>query len=289
MRGRGHVLLLVLTVLLASVFAPVPVGAQTAGSTAPAPTSMAALGDSISRGFNACGFYFDCTARSWTTGEGRDRVSSHYERFRALGAATSGAYNDARTGARVRDLPGQASAAVGQGAGYVTILVGANDACTSTESTMTPVADFETSFRSAMATLDPDGRGVRVLVVSIPDLYQLWQAGKGSFSARTAWSAYGICRSMLANPTSTSRADEDRRLRVRQRVVDYNSAMARVCSGYVKCRYDGGVVFGYQFQLSQLSTWDYFHPNEAGQAVLAEQTWLAGFSWTAPAAGTTVG
>jgi hypothetical protein len=39
-------------------------------------------------------------------------------------------------------------------------------------------------------------------------------------------------------------------------------------------------VFGYPFSLSQLSGWDYFHPNTSGQAVLADVTWDAGF-WAA--------
>lgn len=35
----------------------------------PPPTSMASLGDSITRGFNACGWYVDCTSRSFSTGD----------------------------------------------------------------------------------------------------------------------------------------------------------------------------------------------------------------------------
>jgi hypothetical protein len=40
-------------------------------------------------------------------------------------------------------------------------------------------------------------------------------------------------------------------------------------------------VFGYPFTLDQLSTIEHFHPNVTGQAVLAEVTWEAGFSWMA--------
>jgi hypothetical protein len=119
-----------------------------------------------------------------------------------------------------------------------------------------------------------------VLVASIPDLRRLWQVGKNSSAARSAWSAYGICQSMLARPLSTDQADVDRRARVRQRVVDYNAVLADVCAAYAFCRYDAGAVFGYPFTLSQLSGWDYFHPNTSGQAVLADVTWEAGF-WAA--------
>ena len=54
-----------------------------------------------------------------------------------------------------------------------------------------------------------------------------------------------------------------------------------MCANYASCRYDDGAVFGYPFQLSHLSTWDYFHPNTSGQAVLADVTWRAGFWPTA--------
>ena len=54
-----------------------------------------------------------------------------------------------------------------------------------------------------------------------------------------------------------------------KRVVDFNAQLADVCATYASCKYDGGAVYGYPFQLSHLSTWDYFHPNETGQAILA--------------------
>jgi hypothetical protein len=93
------------------------------------------------------------------------------------------------------------------------------------------------------------------------------------------WALYGICQSMLANPTSTTQTDVDRRARVRQRVIDFNTALATVCAQYANCKFDGNAVFNYQFVLSQVSTWDYFHPNTAGQGVLASVTYAAGFNW----------
>jgi lysophospholipase L1-like esterase len=233
------------------------------------PTRMASLGDSITRGFNACGFYFDCTSRSWSTGS-YSSVNSHYRRLNAVRSLS--AYNDAKTGARINALPGQATTAVSQGATYATVLLGANDACTSSPSTMTSVDSFRTSARSGLRTLA--NGGVRTIFVSsIPNIYQLWQVGKSSSSARLAWSVYGICQSMLKNPTSTQQADVDRRGFVRQRVVDYNTVLAQECAAVAGCVFDGNAVFSYAFSLSQLSTWDYFHPNTSGQAVLSSVTW----------------
>lgn len=170
------------------------------------------------------------------------------------------------------------------GAGYVTVLMGANDACTSTEDTMTPVADYRAQFEAAMSTLSSGLPDAKVFVASVPDVYRLWQIGKDSSSARNAWSAYSICQSMLADPTSTHPDDEARRQRVRQRVIDFNTALADVCALHTNCRFDGNAVFAYPFELTHMSSWDYFHPNTSGQNVLAEETWLVGFDW---AAGTT--
>ncbi|MFG2045189.1 SGNH/GDSL hydrolase family protein [Dactylosporangium sp. NPDC048998] len=271
-----------LAALTAAVITAAQLGAAAPAAAAPGPPpgSIASMGDSISRGFNACGWFVDCTSRSFSTGSDSG-VNSHYLRIRAVNPAIDGRnYNDAKSGAKVADMPGQAAAAVSQGAAYVTILIGANDACTSSESSMTAVAAFRSSLDTALATLKSGLPAAKVLLISIPDIKRLWQVGSTSSSARTVWSLFGICQSMLANPASTAAADAARRDRVRQRVIDFNAQLADACAAYgANCQYDGGAVFGYQFQLSQVSTWDYFHPNASGQAVLASISYAAGFGW----------
>jgi lysophospholipase L1-like esterase len=251
-----------------------------AAAPGPPPSSMASMGDSITRGFNACGWYVDCTSRSFSTGDDSG-VNSHYLRIRAKNSAINGRnYNDARSGAKAADMPGQADTAVSQGVQYVTVLIGANDACTSSESTMTPVGAFRASIDSALGKLRTGLPNARVAVISVPDIKRLWSAGRGNAGALSAWSLFGICQSMLANPTSTAAADNARRDRVRQRVVDFNAQLAQACAAYgPNCDFDNNAVFNYPFALSQVSTWDYFHPNASGQAVLAQISYTAGFNW----------
>ncbi|MEV6525685.1 SGNH/GDSL hydrolase family protein [Longispora sp. NPDC051575] len=246
----------------------------------PPPSSMASLGDSITRGFNACGWYSDCTEKSWATGTD-GTVNSQYLRIRAVNPAINGKnYNDAVSGAASADLPGQAATAVSQGAGYVTILMGANDACAATEAGMTSVATYRANIDAALAKIKSGLPTSYVYAVSVPDIKRLWQVGKDNGTARFFWSVGGICQSMLANPTSTAPADVARRDRVRQRVVDYNAQLAQACAAYGSlCRTDGTAVFNYPFQISQVSGWDYFHPNAEGQRVLAQVTYAAGFGW----------
>jgi lysophospholipase L1-like esterase len=243
------------------------------------PSSMAATGDSITRAFNTCAFPFiDCVANSWSTGSA---VNSHYRRILAANPAISGRnHNDAVSGAEMSELQAQAQRAVGQGVEYVTILMGANDACASSEAGMTPVATYRSQFAAAIATLSTGLPSARIYVVSVPDLYRLWEIYHDSFLARSTWTLFNICQSMLARPGSTAQADVDRRLRVRQRVIDYNAQLADVCAAYIHCRFDGNAAFTTDFVRSDVSTRDYFHPSVAGQAKLAAVTWAAGFDFT---------
>jgi lysophospholipase L1-like esterase len=270
----------VIVAVVVGALAALAVPAPAAADPGPPPSSMASLGDSITRGFNACGWYVDCTSRSFSTGSSTS-VNSHYLRIRAVNPAINGRnFNDARSGARAADMAGQAQTAVTQGVGYVTMLIGANDACTSSESSMTSVATFRSQIDAALSRLKSGLPNARVFVMSIPDIRRLWEVGRTSSSARTAWSLFGICQSMLANPTSTAQADVDRRARVRQRVVDFNTQLAQACAAYgSNCAFDNNAVFSYPFVLSQVSSWDYFHPNTSGQTVLASVTYAAGFNW----------
>jgi PKD repeat protein len=143
---------------------------------------------------------------------------------------------------------------------------------------MTSVATFTSQLQSALAVLASGDPTADVFIASIPDVYHLWDVLKDNSSARSAWSTYGICQAMLANPLSTAQADVDRRATVRQRNIDFNGALANACTAYgPNCRFDGNAVFGYPFAASQINTHDYFHPNVSGQAVLASVTWDAGF------------
>ena len=144
---------------------------------------------------------------------------------------------------------------------------------------MTSAAAYHLQFLQAMTTLTTGIPNARILVASVPDLLQLWAVGKDVAAARSAWSAFSICQSMVANPQSTAPADVDRRTRVRQRVIDYNAALATVCAQFTNCTFDQNAVFNSPFALTDVSPADYFHPSYAGQTGLAIATYAAGFDW----------
>jgi lysophospholipase L1-like esterase len=260
--------ILVLAIVLAGLVA------QPAWAAPPLPSSMAAIGDSITRAYDVCCSYGDHPGQSWSTGyTSYDGIASHYERIRQVNSAITGrGYNNAVTGAKMSAAPGQATQAVNQGARYVTILLGANDLCTSSPSTMTSPEDFRAYFSRAMATLLAPGQDRYVFVSSIPNLYQLWQVLHTNSLARTVWAAANICPSMLG----ATRIEAQR-----QQVVDreraFNQILAEVCVSYSRCRWDNRAVYSYSFSASQVSSLDFFHPSLSGQAALARVTWAA--SW----------
>lgn len=240
------------------------------------PTSIAALGDSITRAHAACEAVGDCPEASWSTGTMGD-LRSHYQRLATDGRRISGGHNLAVSGATVADLDGQARRAVEARVEYVTVLIGANDACAASEDAMTPAGAFETDFRRAMTTLTEGLPRARILVVSVPDLARLWRVGKAEPVVRTTWERLAICQSMLADPLSTAGEAEARRGRVRERVVEYNRIMAKACGEHPTCRWDGDAVFDYEFSLDMVSPRDYWHPSLLGQHTLADLSWAAGY------------
>jgi len=249
------------------------------GTSVAVPSSMAALGDSMSRGFNACPTFGECLSAVWSTGSDTG-VDSHFTRILAVNPSIAGhAFNDAVSGAVMANLNGQAQSAVAQAVEYVTVEMGGNDVCKSSEAQMTSVANYQSQFQQAMTTLTTGLPNAHILVASVPDVQRLWEVGKDVAAARSAWSNFGICQTITANPQSTAQADVDRRQRVHQRVIDYNTALATVCAQYANCRFDGNAVFNSHFALSDVSTADYFHPSYAGQTGLAILTYAAGYNW----------
>ncbi len=239
------------------------------------PSSMVALGDSISAGYGTCLAPTACPRNSWSTGDG-PQVLSHYRRILAANPAIRDrARNLARPGSTVDDLAGQSAAAIKQKADYVTLLIGGNDAC---RRDMTPVATFRDDVDRALATLKRGMPNARLLVVGIPNVYRVWEIGHTNRFAVSVWES-GICPNLLANPTSTAAADAGRRKAFRDRIVAYNGQLRAACTAYGhRCRYDDGA-YRVRFDLTMLSAVDFFHPNASGQETLARETYPGSFTW----------
>jgi lysophospholipase L1-like esterase len=172
------------------------------------------------------------------------------------------------------DLTAQVTRAAQRGPQLVAVMAGANDACRSTTSEMTPVADFRAQFQEAMTTLRKRLPKAQVYVSSIPDLKRLWSQGRTNALGKQVWKL-GLCPSMLGDADSMDAAATLRRNTVRDRVQDYNEVLREVCAKDRRCRTDDGAVHAYRFGTDQLSHWDWFHPSVDGQARLAEIAYRA--------------
>jgi lysophospholipase L1-like esterase len=304
---NGYARLRTLVAALAMLLAALALLAVPASATKP-PGTMAALGDSITRAFNSngpgcpTGPSLDCPKNSWSTGT-NPVVHSQLQRLEAMHPASDVvAFNFAVSGARASGLLGQAQNAAAQDPDYVTIQIGANDACASTP---TPLATFRSQVTAALATLAEANPKVYVQLSSIPDINLLHAlfTNPPDPNALTRWAALNVCQGLLANPLSTAPADVERRAAFRQRVIAYNQALAAACAELKRCRWDQNAVFDSPFTTADVatvtntsglnvfpfnaipifgagipnSTADYFHPSLQGQAQLAEVSWSATF------------
>jgi len=277
-RAPRVLVLIILCFTLIAGLAPAAVAA--AGPSIPLPAKMAAIGDSITQAASSAGSLgTDAPQNSWSTGTS-STVNSHFLRLRALAPAVT-ASNLSVSGAKMANLNGQMGNVVNVQPDYLTVLMGGNDICTPTEAQMTSVGDFSTQFQAAMSTLRAGSPNTNVYVVSIPNVYQLWNLFKGNFWARFVWSVGGVCQSLLANPTSTSSTDVARRARVAKRNQDFNTVLKQVCEATPRCLWDGDAAYGTTFTTSDVSG-DYFHPSVAGQKKLAAVSWTAGYTWLPP-------
>jgi lysophospholipase L1-like esterase len=305
-------------------------------SAIPAPQTMVALGDSITRAYNSAGteftpgtcpmlrgtppnswFDLDCPPNSWSTGT-NPAVNSQFQRIEAIDPdGHPVAINDAVSGARAGtdrsiDLLSQAQIAAAQiaatqGTDYVTIEIGANDACRSSLSAQTPTRDFRSHVENALDTLVEADPEVYIQVLSIPDVNKLWAlfTRPPNPDALLRWSLFSTCQALLANPLSSAGADVARRAQFRAQVLAYNDILADECGEIARCLFDNDAVFNSSFTAADVATvlntaglpgddfWDtvpvidpagypgstadYFHPSLLGQASLAETSWNATF------------
>ena len=208
-------------------------------TTSPRPTIMAALGDSITQAIQTCSSLTSCAANSWSTGT-TTSVNSHAARLRALTPTQPlTTYNDAVSGATSNGILAQATKAVSQGAQYVTIEIGANDACTRTVGAMTPTATLQGQHRRRPRGTGGQQQQPRDLRREHPQPASHVRAEQGRApAARFTWSILGLCQSLLANPSSTKPADTARRAAVQARVNEYNAVLAAIvrCDGELPLR-----------------------------------------------------
>jgi lysophospholipase L1-like esterase len=236
------------------------------------PNSIAALGDSVTRATLADdtprGLTFGQPEHSWALGDaGRDGILSHYERIRVQNPGINRrAWNLARSGAKADDLPGQARSAVALGAEYVVIQVGANDICATDASRMTPTQTFLGHYATALDTLERGLPNATILVTGPIRVSGVYDAGRNDPSCQIKWASLRPCDNVLRNG-SIQRQQAD------ARTAEYTNGLRALAARY-RVAFDDRITRG-RITRDHLSDVDCFHPNQRGQAFLADRSYKA--------------
>lgn len=236
--------------------------------------TMVALGDSITRAFNAMFYYWDSPSVSWSTGKQKfDGFESHLERLQTLYPEKKvKAYNYGRTGALMKDLTRQVAKAIKKKPQYVTLLIGANDVCRWGADYQGKLDEFTQRLKTNLDTLVAEDPKVKITMSAMPDIYNVWNVMKDKSSCQTIWSVIGFCKELLGkNLTGTQR------LAFRDRWAHANSNMASVAALYPQNVKFSDAPASYSFADKDLSTHDCFHPSMKGQGILANVTWQEGW------------
>jgi len=218
---------------------------------------------------------------------GLTNVNSHNQRINKLfGSSGRANYMEAKSGADMFDFPGQAAAAAGRGAHYVTVLMGHNDVCQDRFADIPSEAEFESNFRAGLDKLKAGlPAGATIYVVGIVDIYRLWEVAQdkkalGIVDCEVLWATTLLklfpCGTML-NPL----IGEAGRQFTRERNVAFNAILRRVTEEYQAQDSNHHYVFTdeifkYPFVESHVSDIDCFHPSAPGQRKLSEITWRHG-------------
>jgi len=265
---------------------------QAAADTAPlCPKRLSSTGDSMTEAIDA-----ELPAAnhwaSWVNGYhgfwewllGLTNVNSHNQRITKIyGSSGRANYMEAKSGADMFDFPGQAAAAAGRRAHYVTVLMGHNDVCQDRFVDIPSEAEFERNFRAGLDNLKAGlPAGATIYVVGIVDIYRLWEVAQdkkalGIVDCEVLWATTLLkwypCSTML-NPL----IGEAGRQYTRSRIIAFNDILKRVTEEYnAEDPYHHYVyttkAFDFVFDERHVSDIDCFHPSAFGQKTLSEITW----------------
>jgi lysophospholipase L1-like esterase len=263
---------------VATVATAEPAAAQSMAAK-PQALHMAALGDSITRAFNA-NTPIDHPQNSWSTGNTakglfrRGSVLSHAEYLSMASGRDVIVHNVARTGAETTDLQRQVKELDGVSLDYATILIGANDLCINGKGALGQSPDmshYAERVEQAVTDLIQRNPNIRILLVSIPDMLRLQSIGHET-ACQSRWSTIGICQNLLHENISPSDLDN---FGAQWRTA--NDDLRLIAQRHRENVMYSSVLSEFPFERQHLSDLDCFHPNIIGQNLLSKETWTTGW------------
>lgn len=215
---------------------------------------MASLGDSVTQAVNATSLGSH-PSLSWSTGTD---IQSHLKKLEEEGYQVE-AVNAAVRGASSLSLLYQIHG-LPYVPDYVTIMVGANEVCGE------GVVDTVGNIRAGVETLKETNPEVQIVLVPIPKLLSLYEAGINSKSCRFRWWLFNICPTFLG-----SHLTDEMRVANQAKVDAINDALVEVAAdlGAKYNRNLGDVNIGPE----DISDVDCFHPSITGQQLISDLTY----------------
>lgn len=227
---------------------------------------MAAIGDSITKAFNSGGFFIPRPRNSWSAGSSK-YVESHKTKLENYFDMSVDAYNFAKSGSEIRDLNVQVREVLRLKPDYLTVLIGANDVCGWDEDYEAELNFYAAELARHLDRIVETIPDIKILLVSIPDIYQLQQLGSKN-QCQSKWNFTHFCSAMLGQ----DRTEADRLL-VAEKWERANAALEALSENYPENVKFAASVKNYQFAIDEVSKVDCFHPSVAGQKKLADETW----------------
>ena len=234
---------------------------------------IGALGDSITTAVNSTDWGAR-TIHSWSTGSGNDGiVESHYKKLKhQFPDKQVSFHNVARGGAKSSGLASQLSELSVFSPDYVTLLIGANDACSwNEEDAQIQLDRFDRNVRQTVSGLVDQNPAVKIAMLPLPDMHALWEIGM-EMNCQWLWNLTGVCPSLLG-----SRVTHEERLAFQNRVNEANQRLGQIAGDFpdqVKFNQSLG---HYRFSTEHISPRDCFHPSGAGQDLIARLAWENGW------------
>ena len=233
---------------------------------------IAVLGDSMSLGVNACESVGPCPEVSWALGDNPAVSSVSAQLAEAEGTEREHIWG-ARDGGTVTNAAAAVDKVVAADSGIVLILVGANDVCRPTVGDVTPPETFAATYTQMLTDLREGLPEARIVTLSIPDLLQLWDIGRGDARIAELWNESPSCRSILGDAQSDAPEDMERRDAMSAVIDEYNAAISSACAATTGCVYDAGAMHETEFTAEDISALDRFHPSASGQQKIAAVAW----------------
>jgi lysophospholipase L1-like esterase len=229
---------------------------------------MGAMGDSITMATNSSG-WGSRPDDSWATGHGkRSRVYSHFQRLKRIINGPMEAYNVAGNGNRSPDLKRQLRRLLPKKPDYVTFLIGGNDICSWPDRYSESLERFSSEVGYAINALVNANPQVKILMLPIPNVYQLWELGKRN-NCQALWNLTGLCKPLLHG----QRTDEERDNFVR-RWEDANEVIEDVALKFPDHVRFNPELAQIRFSWKHVSPRDCFHPSLEGQRYISTKTWM---------------